>query len=97
MRPKSTLLDLPSSYDVKLYIHNQFVKHIKCLKEEITVREFILYNYKVLTQAGCPREGLHNRRWLVRGYNENRVPGDDRTLDRGEGWKMEDAGGSDWI
>jgi len=62
MRLKSTSLDLPSpsSYDVKLYIHKQFVKHIKCLKEEITVREFILYNYKVLTQAGCPQEGLHN-------------------------------------
>jgi hypothetical protein len=40
MRPKSTKLDLPSSYDVKVYLHNEFVKHMKNLKEEITVSPF---------------------------------------------------------
>jgi len=38
MRPKSTTKDLPSSYDVKVHLHNQFVKHMKSLKEDITVR-----------------------------------------------------------
>jgi hypothetical protein len=37
MRPKSTTLDLPSSHDVKVYIHNEFVKHMAELKQEITV------------------------------------------------------------
>lgn len=38
MRPKSTSADLPSAYDVKVHLHNQFVKHMKALKEDITVR-----------------------------------------------------------
>jgi len=37
MRPKSTTADLPSTYDVKVNLHNQFVKHMKTLKEEIIV------------------------------------------------------------
>ncbi|KAF8971661.1 hypothetical protein BDZ97DRAFT_1650849, partial [Flammula alnicola] len=37
MRPKSTTFDLPSSYDVKVYLHNQFVKHMTELKATITV------------------------------------------------------------
>jgi hypothetical protein len=37
MRPRSTTADLPSSYDVKQYLHNRFVKHIAELKEVITV------------------------------------------------------------
>jgi len=31
------MADLPSSYDVKVYLHNQFVKHMKELKEAIVV------------------------------------------------------------
>jgi hypothetical protein len=42
MRPKSTTSDLPTGYDAKVYIHNQFVKRIKGLKEEITVSHFTL-------------------------------------------------------
>jgi len=38
MRPKATSNDLPTTYDVKVYLHNQFVKHIQKLKGEITVR-----------------------------------------------------------
>ncbi|KIJ93263.1 hypothetical protein K443DRAFT_112306 [Laccaria amethystina LaAM-08-1] len=37
MRPKSTTTDLPSSYDVKVYLHNKFVQRIVELEEEIKV------------------------------------------------------------
>ena len=37
MRPKSTNADLPTAYDVKTYIHNEFVKHIDQLKLDIMV------------------------------------------------------------
>ena len=37
MRPKSTSTDLPSSYDVKVQLHNKFVKHIGELKDVISV------------------------------------------------------------
>jgi hypothetical protein len=37
MRPKSTTADLPSSYSVKVHLHNEFVKHIASLKAEIIV------------------------------------------------------------
>ena len=40
MRPKSTTLDLPNSYNVKTYLHNQFVRHIADLKEQIAVSSF---------------------------------------------------------
>ncbi|KAF8958256.1 hypothetical protein BDZ97DRAFT_1668770, partial [Flammula alnicola] len=42
MRPKSTTSDLPSSHDVKVHLHNEFVKHMKKLKEEIIVSNFPL-------------------------------------------------------
>ncbi|KIM37620.1 hypothetical protein M413DRAFT_77022, partial [Hebeloma cylindrosporum] len=42
MRPKSSTADLPSAYDVTVYLHNAFVKHMKELKEEIMVRFFFL-------------------------------------------------------
>ena len=38
MRPKSTTSDIPSTHDVKTHLHNQFVKHMKSLKEQIKVR-----------------------------------------------------------
>jgi len=37
MRPKSTTSDLPTSYDAKVHIHNEFVKHMKQLKVDIMV------------------------------------------------------------
>jgi len=40
MRPKSTTADLPSSYDVKVHLHNEFVKYMKDLKESIIVSGF---------------------------------------------------------
>jgi len=45
MRPKSTTLDLPSSYDVKVHLHNQFVKYMKSLKEDIAVRNLPFVGY----------------------------------------------------
>lgn len=41
MRPKSTTDDLPSTYDVKVQLHNKFVKHIGELKEAIMVSELL--------------------------------------------------------
>ena len=38
MWPKTTTHDLLSTYNVKVHIHNEFVKHMKGLKEEIAVR-----------------------------------------------------------
>lgn len=35
MRPRSISSDLPSSYDVKVHIHNEFVKHMQMVKEAI--------------------------------------------------------------
>jgi len=46
MRPKSTTSDLPSSHNVQVYLHNKFVKHMKHLKEEITVSFSIPTSYK---------------------------------------------------
>lgn len=42
MRPKSSTKDLPSSHDVSVYIHNEFVKHTTALKEELRVRQVII-------------------------------------------------------
>ena len=42
MRPKATTADLPSAYDVKVHLHNQFIKHIAALKEDIKVSSRIL-------------------------------------------------------
>jgi hypothetical protein len=39
MRPKATKPDLPTTYDMKVYLHNQFVKHVQKLKGEITIRK----------------------------------------------------------
>ena len=40
MRPKSTTADLPSTHDVKVHLHNEFVKYMKDLKESIIVSGF---------------------------------------------------------
>ncbi|KIM34760.1 hypothetical protein M413DRAFT_80102, partial [Hebeloma cylindrosporum] len=37
IRPKSTTSDLPTSYNVKVHIHNKFVRHMKQLKLDIVV------------------------------------------------------------
>ena len=49
MRPKLTTGDLPSTYNVKVQLHNKFVKHIGELKEVITVSKLLsLKNGKYL-------------------------------------------------
>lgn len=39
MRPKSTKLDLPSTHDVNIYIHNAFAAFFKQLKENLAVSQ----------------------------------------------------------
>ncbi|GLB40087.1 hypothetical protein LshimejAT787_0705970 [Lyophyllum shimeji] len=36
MRPKSTSKDLPSTYDVGVFLHNEFIEHLKIVRESIT-------------------------------------------------------------
>ena len=43
MRPKAVAPDLLSAYNVKVNLNNQFLKHIKMLKEEIKLVLFILF------------------------------------------------------
>ncbi|KAF8868813.1 hypothetical protein BD779DRAFT_1459073 [Infundibulicybe gibba] len=38
MRPGATSVDLPSSYEVTTYMHEQFVQHLANLKADILVR-----------------------------------------------------------
>ena len=40
MRPKSMLKDLPTTYDVTNHLHNEFVKWLAQLKEDIDVRAY---------------------------------------------------------
>jgi hypothetical protein len=45
MRPKSTNADLPTAYDVKVHIHNEFTKHMQQVKADIKVSHFkFVYN-----------------------------------------------------
>jgi hypothetical protein len=63
MRPKSTTHDLPSSYDVKTHIHNEFVRYMKKLKEEICVSNFTTLDLERLylqELLDISREGLNN-------------------------------------
>ena len=39
MRPKSTTNDLPTTHNVKIHLHNEFVKHMKQLKLDILVSD----------------------------------------------------------
>ncbi|KAH9164781.1 hypothetical protein EDB89DRAFT_1859001 [Lactarius sanguifluus] len=37
MRPKSTNKDLPSTYDIKIYLRKEFVHHMKEIEDEVKV------------------------------------------------------------
>ena len=37
MRPRATRLNLPSSYNVRVHLHNESVEWLKALKNDITV------------------------------------------------------------
>jgi hypothetical protein len=43
MRPKANLLDLPTTHDVAQHLHNEFVKRLAELKEDIKVSELQVY------------------------------------------------------
>jgi hypothetical protein len=45
IRPKSTTSDLPTTYDMKVFLHNAFVKHMTNVKDEITVSNLPLEMY----------------------------------------------------
>ncbi len=85
MRPRSTIFDLPSSHDVKVYCHNAFVKYMKDLKEEINVVFTVELDEKYLTlttvTVGYSWEGLNHCRWMVCRYHEDGIPWNDSTLD----------------
>ena len=57
MRPKATTSDLPSTYNTKVYLHNQFVKHIQKLKEDITIRKLPPHQYEVDTYLSRQLQG----------------------------------------
>ena len=99
MRPKSTTGDLPSTYDVKVRLHNKFVKHIKELKQAITVSELFLFrmNRKLTGHVGGSSESINYRGWMVSGYHKDGVSWDDSALDRGERGKVEVESGDDWL
>ena len=99
MRPKSTSCDLPSSYDVKVQLHNKFVKHIGELKDAISVSESLsLKDGRELTgHVGSSRKSIHYCGWMVSRYYEDRISRHDSTLDRGERWEVEDESGGDWF
>ena len=39
MRPKSGLVDLPTTHDVVTHLHNEFVKWLEQLKKDIEVSQ----------------------------------------------------------
>jgi hypothetical protein len=49
MRPRTTATDLPSTHDVTIFIHNQFISLVKTLKEEILVR-FLMHVCRLHSQ-----------------------------------------------
>jgi hypothetical protein len=67
MRPKSMDSDLPSSHDLKVHLHNEFVKHMKELKEEIKVSFFF--------STKCKELLLHILRWLLEKYPSPKTDG----------------------
>src|SRR5271168_4302021 len=99
MRPKSTSSDLLSSYDVKVQLHNKFVKHIGELKDAISVSESSsLKDGRELTgHVGSSRESIRYCGWMVSRYNKDRIPRHDSALDRGERREVEVESGGDWF
>jgi hypothetical protein len=66
MWPKSTTSDLPSSHDIKVYLHNAFVKHINELKDEITVSNFIVSNLLKILICTCLSRRLQGKYQLLK-------------------------------
>jgi len=60
MRPKSMLQDLPTTYDVTNHLHNEFVKWLAQLKDDIDVRAYIQ-----VCQGSLRLTNFHYRQRLV--------------------------------
>jgi hypothetical protein len=99
MRPKLTSCNLLSSYDVKVQLHNKFVKHIGELKDVISVSKSSSFKdgRKLTGHVGSSRESIRYRGWMVSRYDEDRISRHDSTLDRGERCEVEVESGGDWF
>src|SRR5271155_299478 len=64
MRPRSTVGDLPSTHNMKVYLHNQFVEQLKLLKDNILVSmiTYLHIHRKKLTSKtiGCSWTNINN-------------------------------------
>ena len=93
MRLKSTASDLPSSYDVKIHLHNQFVEH---MKEDIAVRCSPLHTLDGTHSSWVEGawKGVNHLWWMVSRHHQGCISGDDHTLDgsQGEGVENESRG-----
>jgi hypothetical protein len=89
MRLKSTTSDLPTTYDVKVFLHNAFVKHMTNIKDKITASNLPLEMYLTLTCVGSPRESIHHHGWVVGRYHEDGILGYDSALDSSTGGEVE--------
>jgi hypothetical protein len=99
MRPKSTSRDLLSLYDVKVQLHNKFVKHIGELKDTISVSKSLSFKdgRELTGHVGSSRESIHYHGWMVSRYDEDRISRHDSALDRGERHEVEVESGGDWF
>jgi hypothetical protein len=94
MRPKTKTADIPSSHDVGVYVHNECVRWLKQLREEIKVSMragMIAENYRSHQVSGRPRYSLDDFGRLVGRQHEGGVLGSDGALDRCERKKVEFA------
>lgn len=69
MWPQANKSDLPTTHDITMYIHNQFVAHLNALKEDIMVRTifkpevlYILYPTVLLVSSW---QNIGHIGWLV--------------------------------
>ncbi|KAF8867442.1 hypothetical protein BD779DRAFT_1464520, partial [Infundibulicybe gibba] len=89
VRLKATRADMPSTHDIKAYIHNKFIQHLIDLKAIIKVKVSICTEKSALTNhqhtpmlTGCAWQGLNHCQWLDRGHDKGLVSQHDCTLDR---------------
>ena len=85
MRPKATKLDIPSSHDISVYIHNSCVKWLKDLKDDILVSEKIACQCQSTNEMtpGGPWQNIKHGGWMDCRQYKIVISEDDCTLDRG--------------
>jgi hypothetical protein len=82
MRPKVSSLDLPSTHDVSMYIHNEFVECLRKLKDDINASNLnCTINNAYLDNTECSWEDLLDCRRVDCRQHESVVFGGDGTLD----------------